>query len=132
MRDTVLVYDDDCGFCTWWAEFFDERSDVPIVGFSDLESDLEDRLPEDYERCSHLLTPEARYSCGASIEETFARSSVGRPLRPLVDRLRRYDTYTTLREGAYRRIAHNRAVWGRVLSKTPPAREGESTEASIE
>lgn len=132
MSDAIFVYDDDCGFCTWWAEFFEARSDIPIVGFSGLESSLQDRLPDDYERCSHLVTTDVRYSCGASIEETFVRSSVGQPLRPVVEFLRRFDTYTAVRELAYGRIAGNRVLWGKVLSKTPPARERRPADTKTE
>ena len=37
-RDT-FVYDDDCGFCTWWAEFFAQRTDLETVGFDELTDD---------------------------------------------------------------------------------------------
>ncbi len=129
MSDTeaILVFDDDCGFCTYWAEYFEPRSNLRLVGFSELdaESDLRGRLPPDYESCSHLLTDEARYSCGASMEEAFVRSALGRPFRPLVERLRSIDAYGQLREWAYRRFAHNRAFWGRFTARTPPVRREE-------
>lgn len=122
MSGPVLVYDDDCGFCTWWAEFLSRRSDLRIVGFGDLTPDLRERLPEDYEECSHLVTDEEVYSCGASIEEAFVRSDPSEAARPLVESLRRFDGYGTVREGGYRFVAGNRSLWGKVLSKTPPAR----------
>jgi predicted DCC family thiol-disulfide oxidoreductase YuxK len=122
MSDAVFVYDDDCGFCTWWAEFVAERSHLPIVGFSALSSDLRDRLPEDYEQCSHLVTDETVYSCGASIEEALLRTDLGAVPRPVVERLRSFRTYQRAREWGYRRGANNRSLWGRLLSKTPPAR----------
>ena len=56
MSDALLVYDDDCGFCTWWAEFLEARSDVPTIGFSDLDPGLRNTLPDDYDRCAHLVT----------------------------------------------------------------------------
>jgi len=49
METPVLVYDDDCGFCTWWAEFFGEHSEIPTVGFSELDSEMRYMLPDDYE-----------------------------------------------------------------------------------
>jgi predicted DCC family thiol-disulfide oxidoreductase YuxK len=125
MADAVLVYDDDCGFCTWWAEFFARRSDLRIVGFSDLTPVLRVRLPENYEDCSHLVTDEGVYSCGASIEEAFVRSDLGERARPLIERVREFEGYGTLREGAYRWVADNRDLWGELLSKTPPARESD-------
>ena len=123
MNDAMLVYDDDCGFCTWWAEFFEERSDVPIVGFSALTPELRERLPNDYEGCSHLVTDGNVYSCGASIEEAFARSDIGSPARPVIEALRGVRAYGYVREWGYRRVASNRTLWGKLLSKTPPARE---------
>lgn len=125
MADAVLVFDDDCGFCTWWAEFVEERSDVPIVGFSELEPELRERLPDEYEDCSHLVTEEGVYSCGASIEEALLRSDVGSPARPAVERARETNTYERVREWGYRRVADNRTFWGKLLSKTPPASETE-------
>ena len=125
MSDAILVYDDDCGFCTWWADFVDERSELRIVGFSDLESepDLRGRLPEAYEECSHLVTEEAVYSCGASIEEALLRTGTGSHARPVLESLGAVDAYESVREWGYHRIAGNRSFWGTVLSKTPPARE---------
>lgn len=123
MGEPVLVYDDDCGFCTWWADFLRDRAEFPIVGFSELTPSLRDRLPSDYESCSHFVTDEAVYSCGASIEEAVLRSDLGRRAQPLVDRLRAVSVYVRLREWVYQRIAHNRGFWGAFMSKTPPARK---------
>jgi hypothetical protein len=58
-----FVYD-DCGFCTWWAEFFAAHADVELVGFSEMGDDLRARLPAEYEDCAHLVTDGAVYSCG--------------------------------------------------------------------
>lgn len=123
MNGPVLVYDDDCGFCTWWAEFFEARADLPLVGFSELDDDLRERLPAGYEQCSHLVTEDAVYSCGQSLEEAFARSDLGAQARPVIERLRELGPYNGLRERGYRWVADNRSSWGRVLSKAPPARE---------
>ncbi|NHN47353.1 DUF393 domain-containing protein [Halostella sp. JP-L12] len=125
MAEPVLVYDDDCGFCTWWADFLARRSDLRIVGFAELTPELRDRLPENYEECSHLVTDDEVYSCGASIEEAFVRSDLGESARPLVESLRRFDGYGSVREGGYRLVADNRSLWGKVLSKTPPARSAD-------
>ncbi|ELY68548.1 DCC1-like thiol-disulfide oxidoreductase family protein [Natrinema versiforme] len=122
MTEATLVYDDDCGFCTWWAEYFDERTDLRIVGFSDLTDDLRDRLPEDYEDCSHLVAADGVYSCGASIEEAFVRTDVAEPAQDVVEFLRQFEDYEHFRERSYRWIADNRDRWGTYLSKTPPAR----------
>jgi len=116
METPVLVYDDDCGFCTWWAEFFEDTAELRIVGYSDLTDDLRARLPDEYEDCSHFVTESAVYSCGASVEQAFVRSEVGRPLRSTVALLNQHDSYAALREWGYRHVAHNRALAGKVMS----------------
>ena len=122
MDRPAFVYDDDCGFCTWWADRFADRTDLRVVGFSELPPDLRERLPEEYESCSHLVTDERIYSCGASIEEALVRSE-SEPLSELLAFLRQFEDYERLREHGYRFAADRRDLWGRVLSKTPPARE---------
>lgn len=122
MVQPVFVFDDDCAFCTWWADVFNVHADVDIVGFSDLDDDLRNRLPAEYETCSHFVTPESVWSCGASIEAAFLRTSIGQFAIPLVEFLREYGWYHRVREWAYRRGANNRDRLGRVLSKSPPAR----------
>ncbi|MEY7848908.1 DCC1-like thiol-disulfide oxidoreductase family protein [Natrarchaeobius sp. A-rgal3] len=122
MARTTLVYDDDCGFCTWWAEYFDDRTDVRIVGFSDLTPELRERLPEEYEACSHFLTETDVYSCGASIEQVLAHSGIVDPLDDVVGFARNFEDYERLREHGYRWAANNRDLLGRVVSTTPPAR----------
>ncbi|MFB6281016.1 MAG: DCC1-like thiol-disulfide oxidoreductase family protein [Haloferacaceae archaeon] len=121
MSDATLVYDDDCGFCTWWAEFLVERADVRVVGFSELDAALRERLPEDYERCSHLIVDGEVHSCGASIERAILLSDLGRDVRPVVAFLREFSDYERLRERAYRAVADRRDVGGKLLSAEPPA-----------
>jgi len=116
METPVLVYDDDCGFCTRWAEWFAERSTVPIVGFSDLTPDLRDRLPTDYEQCSHFVTEERVFSCGASIEEAVVHADVAEPIGPVVDLLREVGTYNRARERGYRWVANHRSDLSALLS----------------
>ena len=123
MSDAVFVYDDDCGFCTWWADKFADRAGLPVVGYAEIGSDLRERLPDDYTECSHLVTDERVYSCGASVEEALLRTGLGSSARPLADRLERVDAFRSVREGAYRAVADRRGLWGRLLSKAPPVRE---------
>ena len=117
MDGPVLVYDDDCGFCTWWAEYVATRSETPLVGYSELTPALRERLPADYETCSHLVTDERVYSCGSSIEEALMRSTVGGQARPVVERLRGVGPYDAAREAGYRWVARNRGRLGRLMSK---------------
>lgn len=122
MTEPTIVYDDDCGFCTWWAERIAERSDVRLVGFSELTDDLLALLPVDYEECAHLLVDGAVYSCGAAIEEAILRTDEGDQLRPVAEFLQQFDEYDRVREAAYRLAADNRDVLGRLVSSPPPAR----------
>ena len=111
-----FVYDDDCGFCTWWAEFFAEHADLELVGFGEMDEELRRKLPEEYEDCAHLVTDDAVYSCGAAIEKALALSDVGRPVRPIFDVFNESEAYANLRERTYREVADRRALWGRYLS----------------
>jgi len=122
MNTPTLVYDDDCGFCTWCARRIGEQSDVTLCGFSELDAATRERLPENYEQCAHLVTADAVYSCGESIEEAILQSEVGADLRPVVDLFRQFENYGTLRERAYRVVADRRDLFGKVVSSDPPAR----------
>ncbi|MFC7156479.1 thiol-disulfide oxidoreductase DCC family protein [Halomarina halobia] len=110
----LLVYDDDCGFCTWSARWAVRHADVEPVGFSELSDDLRARLPADYGRCAHLLADGRIYSCGAATERTLER--VHPALRGSFAVLRRVPGYAHLRERLYRWTADRRAWWGKVLS----------------
>ncbi len=122
MSEATLVYDDDCGFCTWWADYIAERSDVELVGFSELTEELLAQLPEDYEECAHLVVDDEVYSCGESIEQALGRSDLGVDFEPLFQFCRQFDEYSRFREWAYREVADRRSLWGKIISKDPPAR----------
>ena len=126
MTDATFVYDDDCGFCTWWAEFFERRSDLPIVGFSETTAAQRGRLPDDWEECAHLLTDERVYSCGEAIEVALERTG----LFPGSARtfLNQFADYGRLRERLYREAADRRDLWGKFVSKEPPARRSEESD----
>lgn len=110
-----FVYDDDCGFCTWTAEFAAERSDVDLVGFSELSIRQRARLPSDYDTCAHLLVNGSVYSCGRAIERTLAR--VYPVLDPIFRALRHVPGYSAFREAAYRFGANRRAWLGKLRSR---------------
>jgi len=114
-----LVYDDDCGFCTWCAAFARRHADVEPVGFGELSPDQRARLPEDYETCAHLLTDERVYSCGAAVER--ALGEINPVVGALFTALRRVPGYPSLRERLYRWGADRRDWWGKIVRKSPPA-----------
>ncbi|MCU4802034.1 DUF393 domain-containing protein [Halobacteria archaeon HArc-gm2] len=114
-----LVYDDQCGFCTWSVELALRHGEFEAVGFSELSPDQRARLPESYDRCMHLLTDDAAYSCGAAAERTIELALPA--TRPLFGALRQVPGYARFREGLYRWIGDRRAIWGRYRSASPPA-----------
>jgi len=120
----TIVYDDDCGFCTWSVEYALARGSFSAVGFSELDDARRDRLPPDYERCVHLLTPDRVRSCGAAAEGVLARlagpaGGLARAFRLIPAPLRR-----ALREPLYRLVADNRGPFGRLVDRDPPSRDG--------
>lgn len=116
-----LVYDDQCGFCTWSTEFALRRGDFEPVGFSELTPDQLARIPEDYETSAHLLTDDGVYSGGEAVEQTLAR--IYPPLDPVFDTLREVPGYARLREGMYQFGAERRGLLGKIRRSTPPAEE---------
>ena len=114
-----LVFDDECGFCTWCANFAARHGDVDLVGFEELTADQLARLPEDYERSAHLLTDDAVYSAGEAIERTLAHDFP--VLAPVFAVLREVPGYERLRERLYRWGADNRDLLGNVVRDDPPA-----------
>jgi predicted DCC family thiol-disulfide oxidoreductase YuxK len=114
-----LVYDDQCGFCTWATEYALRRGAFEPVGFSELSPDQRARLPADYERSAHLLTDDAVYSAGAATEQVLAR--IFPSLAPVFDVLHGVPGYVALREWLYQLAADNRDLLGAVRRSSPPA-----------
>lgn len=103
----VVVYDDDCGFCTWCAEWIVRRGAFDAVGFANLTPEQHTRLPADFTDCAHLLTDDGVYSCGEAVEQALIRAypDLQRPFRVL-DRV---PGYARLRERLYEWVADHRA-----------------------
>ena len=123
MTRPTIVYDDDCGFCTWSAEYADRRGSFEVVGFSELTPELAERLPTDYENCVHLLVDDAVYSCGRATEEVLIRLDA--PARYPARAFRRLPGRASVREPLYRLVADNRDLAGKVARREPPARRRE-------
>ncbi|PSP43538.1 DUF393 domain-containing protein [Halobacteriales archaeon QH_6_64_20] len=115
MTPPRLVYDGDCGFCTWSAEFVADHGEFELVMFDDLSADQRARLPADFEQCAHLLTDRRVYSCGEAMEEAFARTDLASA--EVVPLLRRMPGHSMRRERGYRWIANNRDIFGSMLQK---------------
>jgi predicted DCC family thiol-disulfide oxidoreductase YuxK len=116
-----LVYDDDCGFCTWSVEFVACHGEFTLIGFSELSPDQRGRLPANYEECAHLITDDRVYSCGEAMEEAFARTDL--TSAQIVPLIRQLPGHSQARAGIYQWIADNRDLFGTVISSEPPARQ---------
>lgn len=110
----TLVYDDDCGFCTWCADFAGRHGAFHLVGFADLTDDQRARLPENWEDCAHLFVDGETYSCGKAIELALAWAFPS--TKPLFGLARKLPGYERFRERAYHWAAERRALWGQVVS----------------
>ncbi|MFC6961171.1 thiol-disulfide oxidoreductase DCC family protein [Halocatena marina] len=117
----VLVYDDDCGFCTWCAAWVVRHGSLDAVGFANLTADDRSRLPDDYEACAHLITTDSVYSCGAAAEWAIARTYP--ELQPLFCAFRLLPGYSSVRERLYRFLANRRSWLGKILSAESPVGE---------
>ena len=113
MTAPTIVYDDDCGFCTWCAAYAAGQGEFDLIGFSELTDDQRARLPDDWEQCVHLLTEDAVYSCGKAVEQTVGR--FGPLARRAVRLVSRLPMYPTLRERLYRWGADHRDWWGKIV-----------------
>lgn len=118
----MVVYDDDCGFCTWCAEWIVSHGEFDAVGFANLTAEQRSRLPEDFTDCTHLLTDSEVYSCGDAVEEALSRAypNLQRPFGVL-DRV---PGYPGSRERLYDWVADHRGWFGRVCSAEPPIESG--------
>lgn len=114
-----LVYDDQCGFCTWCTEFALHRGEFDAVGFGELTPDQRARLPADFETRAHLLTDDTVYSGGEAVEQTIAR--IYPVTDPVFGVLRGIPGYAWLREALYRFGANRRELLGKLRRSSPPA-----------
>lgn len=117
MSDGTFVYDEDCGFCTWLADYFGQRTNLELVGFRELTDEQRERLPADYEECSYLVADDEVYSCGAAIEQALARADVPPGSRDLFDFLRQFEDYHQVRKRIYWELADRRGLLGQFVSR---------------
>jgi predicted DCC family thiol-disulfide oxidoreductase YuxK len=108
----TLVYDDDCGFCTWAAEWVAARAPVDLVGFSDLSDEQVERLPADWRACAHLFAGGEVYSCGEAMERAFLLTDDDGTR--FVRAARDVPGWSRVRERGYRFVADHRDWFGRL------------------
>ena len=126
MRDAVLLYDRDCGFCRWSiakVRACDRHERIRPLALQDPEAErlLADVDPAARTASWHLATPDGRVrSAGAVAAPLLELLLAGAPLARLLARF----PHTT--ERAYRWIARNRDHVGRTVgagcSVTPSSR----------
>ena len=110
-----MVYDDDCGFCTWCARQGVRFGDVDAVGFSALSPDQRARLPDEWRTAAHLLTDDTVYSGGAAVQGVLVRmSGLFVALFWLLEQIPGYDAF---REKLYRWGADHRDWWGAIVRR---------------
>ena len=112
-----LVYDDTCYVCTWVTEHAIYYGPFELVGLSNVTDDQRNRLPENFEECSHLLTNETVYWCGEAIERMFSVLAI------VFGLLRRTPDYPAVRERLYRIVADNRPLIRKVIGSTSSRRD---------
>ena len=115
MAKPRMVYDDDCGFCTWCAHYGVRFGNVEGVGFSELSPDQRARLPDGWRNSAHLLTDDAVYSGGAAVQGVLVRMSV--LFVGLFWLLEMVPGYDRLRERLYRWGADHRDWWGKIVRR---------------
>lgn len=127
MARPLIVYDDSCYVCTWVAEHSLYYGPFEIVGLSDVSDipeDQRDRLPDNYEECSQLITDEEVYSCGKAAERTLMRMF---PVLTVVFFvLGQLPGYPEFREWLYQKVSKNRPWIQKAIHSEPPA-EGYSS-----
>lgn len=113
-----LVYDDTCGFCAWLTEFAVRYGPFEPVGLSEVTPALRASLPDDYERCAHVVTDEGTYSCGEAVDVGLMR--IFPVMAVLVPLLRLLPGYEAVRDGLYHAVSKRRYSLEAVVYSEPP------------
>jgi len=126
MKQAVLLFDGDCGFCRWSIDkllAWDRNDRIRPLVLQDPEADrfLAGMDPASRMTSWHLATPDGRvHSAGAAVAPLIELLPGGAPLARLFAR------FPGATERAYRWIARNRDHVGRAVgaacSIAPPAR----------
>jgi predicted DCC family thiol-disulfide oxidoreductase YuxK len=115
MKQPVLLYDSDCGFCRWSLGkvlAWDRRRRLRPVTLQSPEADaLLQGMPEDVRMSSwHLADTDGVHSAGAGIAPLLRLLPGGSPLAAVAARTPRG------MERLYRFVAGNRSVWGKLVT----------------
>ena len=117
MRQAVLLYDSDCGFCRWSVDkvlAWDRGGRLESMELQDAEADsLLGAMDEEGKMSSwHLVTPDGRvYSAGAAAPPLLRLLPGGKPLAALLA------AFPGATDRAYRAVARNRNRFGRLVGQ---------------
>jgi predicted DCC family thiol-disulfide oxidoreductase YuxK len=123
MSRPTIIYDDDCGFCTWSAEYAAAHGAFHLLGFSELTPDERDCFLDDYEDCMHVFDGDDTYSCGEGAEFVASRLDTAEGTAARLFGTLPEDARQHVRDPTYRFIADHRDWFGRLRSTRPPARD---------
>jgi predicted DCC family thiol-disulfide oxidoreductase YuxK len=118
MRQAVLLYDSDCGFCRWSVDkvlAWDRGGRLESMELQDAKADsLLADMDEDVKMSSwHLVTPDGQvYSAGAAAPPLLRLLPGGKPLAALLA------AFPGVTDRAYRTVARNRDRFGRLVGQT--------------
>jgi predicted DCC family thiol-disulfide oxidoreductase YuxK len=118
MRQAVLLYDSDCGFCRWSVDkvlAWDRGGKLESMELQDAKADsLLGSMDEDVKMSSwHLVAPDGRvYSAGAAAPPLLRLLPGGKPLAALLA------AFPGVTDRAYRTVARNRDRFGRLVGQT--------------
>ncbi len=112
---TLVLYDDDCGFCRWSADKLRRWDRHGRLRFAAIQSatgqrSLSDLAPDERLDSWHVITPDGRrHSSGAAVGPALEGLPAGRPLARLAK------VAPPVTEAAYRAVAKRRTSIGRLL-----------------
>lgn len=115
MDQAALLYDEDCGFCSWSVARVARRDRTGSIRMVPLQSEEADRLLGTLDlvakmASAHLVTSDGRIrSGGALVEPLFRRIRGGRPVAAFARSM------PGTAETVYRLIARHRETLGRML-----------------
>jgi predicted DCC family thiol-disulfide oxidoreductase YuxK len=114
---SIVLYDEDCGFCRWSADRLRALDRRGELRFAPIQSEQGERLlaglsPSRRMESWHLVTPSGSvHSSGAAVPEVLRRVPGGLPLARLAL------AAPGMSEAAYRFVAARRERWARLLGQ---------------
>lgn len=103
----IIIYDDDCDFCTEIAEDMSKKGNYTLLSFSELDSEHKEILPPNYKDCAHIIDNGVVYSCGDVLKHYATRNySLGNIVRK--------PGISNIIDFGYNTVARNRSKFGKL------------------